>query len=47
MVRTSDAMLNDEAVRVIKSLPRWLPAKQRGKAVNVKFTVSVPFKINQ
>ena len=47
VVRTADAMLNDEAVRVIKSMPRWLPGKQRGKAVNCKFTVPVTFKIKQ
>ena len=30
-----------EAVRVVKSMPKWLPGKQNGKAVRVKFTVPV------
>ena len=28
-------------VRVVKSMPKWLPGKQNGKAVRVKFTVPV------
>ena len=40
-----DASLDKEAVRVIKSMPKWNPGKQRGKAVLVKYTVPVNFKL--
>jgi protein TonB len=40
-----DASLDKEAVRVIKSMPKWKPGKQRGKPVRVKYTVPVNFKL--
>ena len=46
VVRSSgDASLDKEAVRVIKSMPKWNPGKQRGKAVRVKYTLPVSFKL--
>ena len=35
----------DEAVRIIKSMPKWKPAKQRGKAVRQQFTLPVIFEL--
>ncbi len=40
-----DPSLDKEAVRVIKSMPKWKPGKQRGKAVRVKYTVPVNFRL--
>jgi len=40
-----DPSLDKEAVRVIQSMPKWKPGKQRGKYVRVKYTVPVNFKI--
>ena len=40
-----DPSLDKEAVRVIKSMPKWKPGKQRGKPVRVKYTVPVNFKL--
>ena len=40
-----DPSLDKEAIRVIKSMPNWKPGKQRGKAVRVKYTVPVNFKL--
>ena len=34
---------NDEAMRVVKALPNWIPGKQRGKAVRVAYTLPVKF----
>lgn len=46
VVRSSgEASLDKEAVRVIKSMPKWKPGKQRGKAVRVKFTLPVNFRL--
>ena len=37
--------LDKEAVRVVKSMPRWKPGKERGKPVRVKFTLPVNFRL--
>ena len=36
---------DEEAMRVIKSLPKWKPGKQRGKAVRVSYQIPVFFKL--
>ncbi len=45
VVRSVDPSLDKEAKRVISSMPKWSPGKQRGKAVRVKYTVPVNFKL--
>jgi protein TonB len=37
----------DEAIRVIKSMPKWTPGLQRGNPVKVYFTLPVSFKLSQ
>lgn len=37
--------LGKEAIRVVKSLPKFTPGRQEGKAVNVWYTLLVPFKL--
>jgi periplasmic protein TonB len=36
---------DEEALRVIRSMPRWLPGTQAGKKVDVRFTLPVEFKL--
>ena len=45
VVRGVDSSLDKEAVRVVKSMPRWIPGKQNGSAVRVKYTLPVTFKL--
>ncbi len=45
VARGEDVNLDKEAVRVIKSMPRWTPGKQRGKPVRVRFTLPVLFRL--
>lgn len=40
-----DPYLDKEALRVINSMPKWKPGMQRGKAVRVKYTVPVMFRL--
>ena len=35
----------DEAIRVVKAMPKWTPGSQRGKAVKVYYTLPVTFKL--
>lgn len=43
IVRAIDSELDAEAVRVIESMPKWTPGKQRGVTVRCKYTVPVAF----
>lgn len=43
IVRGVDPALNKEAIRVVKTSPKWTPGKQRGKAVRVAFTFPIKF----
>jgi len=43
IARGVDPSLDKEALRVVNRLPRWKPGKQRGKAVNVSYTVPINF----
>ena len=45
VARGVDPYLDKEAVRVIMSMPKWIPGKQNGKAVSVKYTIPVVFKL--
>jgi len=36
---------DEEAMRVVKAMPKWKPGKQRGKAVRVSYTLPVVFKL--
>lgn len=45
VVRGVEESLDKEAVRVIKSMPKWVPGRHGGKAVRVKFTQMIRFKL--
>ncbi|MDO4948684.1 MAG: TonB family protein [Bacteroidales bacterium] len=45
VARGVDPYLDKEALRVVSTMPKWKPGKQRGKEVRVKYTVPVSFKL--
>ena len=45
VLRSVDRLLDAEAVRLVRSMPKWKPGMQKGKAVTVKYTVPVLFKL--
>ncbi len=45
VVRPVDPLLDDEAIRVIYSMPKWIPGEQRGKKVAVEYFVPVRFRL--
>ena len=47
IARGADPLLDAEAIRVVKSLPKWEPGSQRGKPVNVSFTYPVTFSLDK
>jgi len=40
-----DLMLKNEAVRVVASMPKWVAGKQRGKAVDTRFSIPITFQL--
>lgn len=45
VMRSVDKSLDDEAVRVVASSPKWTPGKQRGQPVRVRFSMFVNFQL--
>jgi len=45
VTRSVDPSLDKEAIRVINKMPKWIPGKQRGKPVNVSFSVPINFQL--
>lgn len=45
VVRGVDPSLDREASRVVRAMPRWIPGKQNGSAVRVKYNVPVAFRL--
>ena len=45
VVKSVDPSLDKEAVRVVSSMPKWIPGKQKGIPVRVKYTVPVTFRL--
>lgn len=45
VVKSVDPSLDKEAIRVVKSMPKWKPGKQNGSYVRVKYTVPVQFRL--
>ncbi|MDR1880559.1 MAG: TonB family protein [Tannerellaceae bacterium] len=47
VTRGVDPLLDAEAVRLIESMPKWTPGKQRGKDVCVKYNLPIMFRLQQ
>ena len=45
VLHSVDRLLDAEAVRLVRSMPKWKPGMQKGKAVTVKYTVPLSFKL--
>ena len=48
IIRSSgEQSLDNEAIRVIQSMPKWKPGMHKGKAVRVKYTIPINFRLQQ
>lgn len=45
VAKSVDPSLDKEAVRVVKGMPKWIPGKQDGQAVTVRYTLPVTFRL--
>lgn len=47
ILRSIDKSLDDEAIRVVKSSPPWVPGYQRGEPMRVRFSITVNFDLGR
>lgn len=45
LVRGVQPLLDQEALRVVSSLPKWIPGKQNGELVNIAYTLPINFHL--
>ena len=43
IARSNEAAFNEEALRIVRTMPNWIPGKQRGRPVAVKYSVPIRF----
>ena len=46
VIETPDPLLSDEALRVLKQMPQWIPAKNKGKDVRCRYSMPILFRSN-
>jgi protein TonB len=47
VLRGVDSSLDKEAIRIIGKMPKWIPGKQGGQTVNVRFILPITFQLQQ
>ena len=45
VVKSVSPSLDEEALRCINGMPNWIPGRQKGQAVNVKYTIPISFRL--
>ena len=45
VVKSVDPLLDEEAVRVVSGMPKWIPGKQNGVTYRVKYVIPVTFRL--
>jgi protein TonB len=46
IAKSANPLLDAEALRVVRIMPKWIPGRQDGKPVDVYFTLPVTFKLD-
>ena len=47
VLRSVDPTLDKEAIRVVQAMRKWIPGRQRGEPVSVRFTLPISFRLQQ
>ena len=47
VVKSVSPSLDEEALRCINGMPNWIPGRQKGQAVNVKYTIPISFRLDK
>ena len=46
VIESPDQLLSNEALRVLKQMPKWIPAKNKGKDVRCRYSMPILFRLN-
>ena len=46
VIESPDPLLSNEALRVLKQMPKWIPAKNKGKDVRCRYSMPILFRLN-
>lgn len=46
IAKSVNEYLDAEAIRVVNAMPKWIPGKQKGEPVRVKFTIPITFRLS-
>ena len=46
IAKSVNEYLDAEAIRVVNAMPKWIPGKQKGENVRVKFTIPITFRLS-
>ena len=46
VIESPDPLLSNEALRVLKQMPKWIPAKNKGKDVRYRYSMPILFRLN-
>jgi len=44
VIKSLDSLCDNEAIRVVKAMPKWIPGKQNGNPVYVRYVLPITFK---
>ena len=47
VIKSVDPLLDEEAVRIVKGMPKLIPANDRGEPIRVRFTMPIIFKLEK
>ena len=47
IIKGVDPLLDQEALRIIKTMPKWKPGMQKNQAVRVRFRLPIVFNLNE
>ena len=47
VVRSIHPSLDAEAIRIVKTMPKWIPGKNNGQPVRVEYIMPISFKLQQ
>ena len=45
LLRKVDPLLDEEALRVVKAMPKWIPSKQNNIPIRAKMTMPIEFRL--
>ena len=46
VIESPDPLLSNEALRVLKQMPKWIPAKNKSKDVRCRYSMPILFRLN-